>query len=224
VSIDRNADYDKTLAKLQEAVDAHPGLYHDVQTYLRERIDEVLAGAAEPLVVRVEGGDLRTLRKQADRVEESLSDIEGLDDLHVELVADVPEIEVRERLDAAEKYGLKPGDIRRAAATLLSSEEVGDLFHGARAYDVHVLEHPERTPQPERRPQAADRHARRGTVALGRVASVRVRPTPSVVHRQDGSRRIDIAANISDRSLSDIAHDVRDKLETITSRPATTPS
>jgi len=216
VSIDRNADYDKTLAKLEETVDAHPGLYHDVQTYLRERIDEVLAGAAEPLVVRVEGGDLTTLRKQADRVEESLSDIDGLDDLHVELVADVPEIEVRERLDAAEKYGLKPGDIRRAAATLLSSEEVGDLFHGARAYDVHVWSIPSaRHSLSDVRRLPIDTPGG-GTVALGRVARVQVRPTPSVVHRQDGSRRIDIAANISDRSLSDIAHDVRDKLETIT--------
>ena len=59
VSVDRNADYDKTLASIEEVVDAHPGLYHDVQTYLRERIDEVLAGAAEPIVVRVFGPDLR---------------------------------------------------------------------------------------------------------------------------------------------------------------------
>ena len=46
VSVDRNADYDKTLAAIEEVVDGYPGLYHDVQTYLRERIDEVLTGAA----------------------------------------------------------------------------------------------------------------------------------------------------------------------------------
>jgi Cu/Ag efflux pump CusA len=65
VSVDPNADYDKTLAKIPETVDAHPGLYHDVQTYLRERIDEVPAGAAEPIVVRIFGADLKTLRSQA---------------------------------------------------------------------------------------------------------------------------------------------------------------
>src|SRR5215211_5029088 len=143
VSIDRSADYDKTLDALVEAVDAHPGLYHDVQTYLRERIDEVLAGAAEPIVIRIFGADLKTLRGEADRVKEALTDIEGLDDLHVELVADVPEIEVRENLAAAERYGLKPGDVRRAGAVLVSSEEVGDIFRGARAYDVHVWSTPE---------------------------------------------------------------------------------
>jgi Cu/Ag efflux pump CusA len=40
-----------------------------------------------------------------------------------------------------------------------------------------------------------------------------VRPTPNVIHRQDASRRIDVAANAgSDRSLSEIVGDVRHRL------------
>jgi len=35
-------DYDKTLNAVQQAVDGYPGIYRDVQTYLRERIKEVL--------------------------------------------------------------------------------------------------------------------------------------------------------------------------------------
>jgi CzcA family heavy metal efflux pump len=215
ISVDRNADYDKTLERIQEEVDAHPGLYHDVQTYLRERIDEVLAGAAEPIVVRVFGSDLKQLKHQADRVREALSGIDGLDDLHTELVADVPEIEVRENLAAARRYGLKPGDVRRAAATLMSSEEVGDIFRGARAYDVHVWSTPS-----TRNSLTAVRNLPIDTpdgrvVPLDVVADVRVRPTPNVIHRQDTSRRIDIAANTSGRSLSETVSDVRDHLATI---------
>jgi CzcA family heavy metal efflux pump len=213
VSIDQRADYDKTVSALQDAVDAHPGLYHDVQTYLRERIDEVLAGAAEPIVVRIYGSDLKRLRSEAARVREVLSDTEGLRDLHVELSADVPEIEVREKLAAAERYGLKPGDVRRAAAVLVSSEEVGDIFRGGRAYDVHVWSTPG-----TRRSLTDIRNLPIDTpsgdhVRLADVASVRVRPTPNAIHRQDTSRRIDIAANVGDdRSLSSIADDVKARL------------
>ena len=42
-----------------------------------------------------------------------------------------------------EEHGLKPGDIRRQSSALLASEEVGDVFHGGRAYDVHVRAIPE---------------------------------------------------------------------------------
>jgi CzcA family heavy metal efflux pump len=215
VSIDRKADYDKTLNSLEEAVDAHPGLYHDVQTYLRERIDEVLAGAAEPIVVRIFGSDLKQLRRQADRVRDALSGIDGLDDLHTELVADVPEVEVTEKLAAARRYGLKPGDVRRAAAVWMSSEEVGDIFRGARAYDVHVWSTPSsRNSLTDVRNLPVDTPGG-GTVRLGDVATVRVRPTPNVIHREDTSRRIDIAANAGERSLSETVGDVRDRLATI---------
>jgi Cu/Ag efflux pump CusA len=216
VSVDRKADYDKTLHSIQEAVDAHPGLYHDVQTYLRERIDEVLAGAAEPIVVRIFGSDLGELKRQADRVRKKLSGIDGLEDLHTDLVADVPEVEVTEKLAAARRYGLKPGDVRRAAAVWMSSEEVGDIFRGARAYNVHVWSVPQaRDSLTDVRNLPVDVPGG-GTVRLADVASVRVRPTPNVIHREDTSRRIDISANAGDRSLSETVGDVRDRLTTLT--------
>jgi Cu/Ag efflux pump CusA len=59
-------------------------------------------------------------------VREALRNVDGLEDLHTDLVADVPEIEVTENLAAARRYGLKPGDVRRAAGVLVASEEVGD--------------------------------------------------------------------------------------------------
>jgi CzcA family heavy metal efflux pump len=215
VSVDRNADYDKTLKSIQETVDAHPGLYHDVQTYLRERIDEVLAGAAEPIVVRIFGSDLNTLKRQADRVREALSNIDGMEDLHTELVADVPEIEVTEDLAAARRYGLKPGDVRRAAAVWMSSEEVGDIFRGARAYDVHVWSTPSsRDSLTDVRNLPVDTPGG-GTVRLADVADVRVKPIPNVIRREDTSRRIDIAANAAGRSLGDIVGDVRNRLASI---------
>jgi CzcA family heavy metal efflux pump len=217
VSIDPKADYDKTLAALEDEVDAHPGLYHDVQTYLRERIDEVLAGAAEPIVVRIFGPDLTKLRSEADRVKDALADVDGLDDLHVDLVADVPEIEVRENLRAGERYGLKPGDVRRDAAVLASSEEVGDIFRGARAYNVHVWSIPSTRHSLDDIRNLPIDTPNGGRVRLGDVATIRVRPTPNVIHRQNTSRRIDIAANAgADHSLSDIAAGVRAKLARMT--------
>ena len=215
VSVDRNVDYDKTLAAIQDAVDEHPGLYHDVQTYLRERIDEVLAGAAEPLVVRIFGTDLKVLHAQADRIRESLSDVTGLQDLHVELSTNVPQVEVEERLAAGQRYGLKPGDVRRAAATLLASEEVGDIFRGARAYDVHVWSKPRvRQSVTDIRNLPIDTPSG-GRVRLADVASVRIKPSPSSIHREDTSRRLDIAANVSGRPLGAVAEDVSNRLDAI---------
>src|SRR5919199_379391 len=64
VSIDPHADYDKTIDRLRAVADNTPGLFRDVQTYLRERIDEVLAGSTAAIVVRIFGDKLGTLSHQ----------------------------------------------------------------------------------------------------------------------------------------------------------------
>ncbi len=119
-------------------VGALPGLYRDVQTYLRERIKEVLTGSSESIVVRIFGPDLATLREKAAEIEKRVGSVDGVVDAHASLQTDLPHIEVEPDVVAARRHGLAPGDIRRQASTLIASEEVCDIFAGGRAYDVHV--------------------------------------------------------------------------------------
>ena len=58
ISIDPAVDYDKTHAAVLEVVNGYPGLRRDVQTYLKERIREVLTGSSDAIVVRIYGPDL----------------------------------------------------------------------------------------------------------------------------------------------------------------------
>ena len=112
ISIDPEADYDATLAKVQEVVDGYPGLYRDVQTYLKERIREVLTGSSEAVVVRIYGPELATMREVAAEVEEALADVDGLIDLHVELQEDIPHIAVK--VDLAKARAVRHQAGRRA--------------------------------------------------------------------------------------------------------------
>ena len=99
------------------------------QTYLDlERIEEVLTGGQEPVVIRVYGEDLDVLEGESDEILGLLASIDGVKDAHTDISADIPQVEVQVALDKAEKYGIKPGDVRRAAATLVAGEEVGDIF------------------------------------------------------------------------------------------------
>jgi CzcA family heavy metal efflux pump len=215
-SIDKNADYDTAIAGLEEVVDAYPGVFRELLTYLRERIDEVLAASTEPIVVRIFGDDLRQLRHQANRVKAALEDVPGLDELNTELQNDVPEVQVTEDLAAGRRYGLKPGAVRRATSVLVASEEVGDIFRGGRAYDVHVW-----STKKSRRNLTDIRNLPIDTpsgarVRLADVAQVRIRPTINIIRHEEGSRRIDVSAAVADNSsLSEAVANVRDRLEDV---------
>ena len=122
ISVDSSVDYDETVAAVQATVDGYPGLYRDVQTYLKERIREVLTGSSEPITVRVFGSDLQLLLEQADIVNEILGSIPGTAENHVEHQLDIPQVRVTVDLEAAQSYGLKPGDVRRASGRLIAGE------------------------------------------------------------------------------------------------------
>ena len=216
ISVSPEVDYDETLDRVQQTVAYYPGLYRDVQTYLRERIKEVLTGSSESIVVRIYGPDLEVLRTQAHDIEKRIADIEGIVDAHASFQTDLPHIEVEPDLAAARRYGLKPGDIRRQASTLIASEEVSDIYAGGRAYDVHV------TAIPSARDSVTDvENLQLDTptgqrVRLSDVAEVRLAPTPNAIEREKQSLRIDVGANVEDRDLASVVTDVEKRLAGVT--------
>lgn len=215
VHLDPDADYDKSLAEIREVIDSYPGLYRTTQTYLRERVKEVLSGASESIVVRVFGPDTEVLTKKAEEITTELAKIEGTVDPHVEQVEQIPQIEVEVDIDAARRYGITPGYVRRQSSALLASEEVGDIFDGGIAYDVHVWS------QPEFRDSVTDVQnlpidvPGGGQVPLHKVASIDVKPIANLIKHERQTRRIDAAADVAGRDLASTVDDVHAALEDI---------
>jgi Cu/Ag efflux pump CusA len=215
ISVDPDADYDETVEAIETVVNAYPGLFHNVETYLNERIDEVLSGSSQTFVVRIYGPDLKGIHAKADEVKEALAGIDGIVDLNVQLQSEVPQIQVEVDLPAAQRYGLKPGDVRRASGTLLAGEEVGDLFRDGKAYDVNVFSTPAtRTSLSSIRDLPIDtpegKHVR-----LGDVADVRIAPAQSVIYRENASRRIDVGAEVKGSDLGAVMAEVNNRLQQV---------
>ncbi len=216
VSVDPSVDYDETHAKIQEVVDGYPGLRRDVQTYLKERIREVLTGSSDAIVIQIFGHDLETLRGLADEVEGKLDVIPGIIDLHTEQLVNIPQIRVEVDLAAAERYGVKPGDIRRTAAAYMAGEEVGDVFHGGRAYDVQVWSVPETRASLTDFENLLMDTTSGDKVPLKDVADVRIAPTAGHVYHENLARRITVDANVEGRDLGAVTADVKAALASTT--------
>ncbi|HXJ69322.1 MAG TPA: efflux RND transporter permease subunit, partial [Verrucomicrobiae bacterium] len=215
ISVDPKVDYDRTLAAIQSAVDGYPGLIRDVQTYLKERIREVLTGSPTAITVRIFGDDLPTIRAKADELKHAFEDIPGLVDLKVESLKEIPQIDVKVDLAAAERYGVKPGDVRRDAAALMTGTEVGDIFRDGKAYDVNVWSTPENRNSIYDVSELKIDTPHHGQVRLADLAEVKLVSTPNAVERWQMKRKIDVRANVRGRDLGSVVKDVRTKLATV---------
>ncbi len=212
VSVDPEVDYDIALASIHRTVEGYPGLFRDVQTYLRERIKEVLTGTSQSVVVRISGPDLDVLQEKADEIQERVAGVEGVIDAHTDLHDELPHIEVEPDLAAAREHGLKPGDIRRQTSTLLASEEVSDLWYAGQAYDVRVWSIPSVRDSVADVERLSIDTPNGGRVRLAEVADVRLAPTPNAIERELQSRRLDVGANVEGRDLGSVVAEVEERV------------
>lgn len=213
ISTSPSVDYAKTVNAVRNVVNSYPGLYRDVETYLNERIEEVLTGSKEAVVVRVYGQDLNEMRNTANAVLGKVSEVSGVVDQHVDLSVDTPQIQVEVDLAKAAQYGLKPGDVRRQTAAMVAGQEMGNVFQDNQVYGVFVWSTPATRSSTTAISDLTLNTASGSTVRLGDLATVSLRSDPYLVTRDQNSRYLDVGANVQGRDLSAVVQDIRSKLK-----------
>ena len=215
VSIDPAANYGAALAAIEEVLDSSVGMTGEVQTYLSKKMREALTGREETLTVRVYGHELEIIQAKAEEIGRILEQIQGIEDPRIEQAAAEPTLEVEVDLDRASRYGLKPGDIRRATSTLVSGITVGALFQEQKVFDVVVWGTPEiRNNLSDIQGLMIDTEEDE-QVRLGDVAHVRIGQSNSVIRREGVSRRIDVDADVRGRSLNDVMREVARRISDV---------
>src|SRR5439155_20882847 len=116
------------------------------------------------------------------------------------LPVEEPTLEVEVDLAAAQKHGINPGTVRRAASTLLNGIQVGSLFQEQKIFDVVVWS------TPKTRGSLADVETLLidtpfdVPVRLGDVAEERIVPRPSRGRHVDVSLYLNLAINVNVRN------------------------
>ena len=215
VSIDPSADYDATVALVKQVVAGYPGLSPEVLTYLHAKLREELSGTSESLVVRVYGEDTNIIRKKAEEVEKVLAKIDGVVGSKVQYSKEMPILEMEVDIEKANRFGLKPGDLRRAATSLVSGIVVGSLFEEQKVFDVVVWGAPETRHNLTNIQELLINTPSGGHVRLKDVAAVRIVPGTTVINRDAVARRMDVTANVHGRDLAAVAADVKSGIQQI---------
>ncbi len=213
LSLSPGADYPKVLAEVRAVASSYPGTYTDVQTYLHERIDEVLTdGTTDDVVVRVYGPGLSELGTLGNQLAAVLARVPGLVDVHPIALEFIPQIDVQVNLAAAQRYGLTPGVIRRAAAVMMASEPMAEISSGGALTVVAAWSTPGTRQDLSSLGQLELDTPSGGHVELGQVASITGQSSASQVLRENGQRYTEVDADVSGRSLSSVTSAVKTAL------------
>ncbi|MGH1348802.1 MAG: efflux RND transporter permease subunit [Nannocystales bacterium] len=196
ISVDPDTDLEATLEEVSGVIEGYPGIYRDVQTYLQERVREVLTGGSGAIIVRIFGPDLGVLAYEGEQVAALLEAVPGVSHASAGALTMVPQVEVVPNLERCAALGIDPGAVRAEVATLIQGTAVGTFVRGQQPINIVVRAPPS---------QHGDVSSIRGlmigagggkAVRLADIADVRVRPMQTGITHLRGTRKLDVTVEL----------------------------
>jgi Cu/Ag efflux pump CusA len=215
ISLDPKADYGQTVAKVRDVTEGYVGVVQNAQTYLQGSVNQELAEPSDRITVRVYGAEEPVIREKAQEIASALKGRPGVAAVVVPPRVEAPAIEIETDLAKAERHGLKPGDVRRAASTLLGRIQVGSLFQDQKVFSVVVWGKPDIRQSLTDVSDLLIDTPDGASVRLGDVASVRIKPAELVINRDAVSRYVDVDVSVDGRNSSAMRAEIEDAIQQV---------
>ena len=208
LTLDGSADYRSVSDSIDRVAQRYPGVRTALMTYTSDRLSVATAPGDHDIVVRLFGQDLAAMQATAAKVAGAMSTVQGLQGAHVLAIPRQPTVHVEVDLAAADKAGLRPGDVRREATTLASGLVVGNLYEQAKVFDVVVLGTPTIRANLSGLDDVKIDTPSGSQVRLGDVAKVTVGPEPASIVHDQAMRSVDVVADLTGGGAADVVADV----------------
>ncbi len=211
---------ERVLEEIRQRLSLIPGMNVTVGQPISHRIDHMLSGTRANIAVKIFGPDLDVLQNLARSVETVARGVPGAVDVNVEAQASIPTVRVH--FDRAElaRFGLPAGAAAEAMRTAFVGSEVGQVFEGQVAFPLVV-----RYPAEVQRDLESIRRTRIDTpsgawIPLAAVADIREDRGPNFISRENGQRKIVVAANVAGRDLRSVVEEIRKAVAASVDLPA----
>lgn len=131
--------YDEAQDKMRKTLARFAGATFSMNSFLVERIDEILSGFTSGVAVNIFGNNLTILDGEAREAARALGRIRGVADVQLQAPPGAPQVEVRLRPSDVARWGFDPVDVLETIRTAFGGDVVGQIYQGNRVFDVSVF-------------------------------------------------------------------------------------
>jgi CzcA family heavy metal efflux pump len=197
------------MEEVRERLAGIPGISINIGQPLGHRIDHMLSGTRASIAIKLFGTDLSTMYRLANEVKGEIEGIDGLVDLNVEQLVEIPQIQIRPRAEMLAKYGIPASALTRFVETAIAGEKVSEVYESDLNFDLVV-----RYDAQYRNSIEAIRGMLIDTgdghkVPLGFVADVVSVSGPNTINRENVKRKLVISANTAGRDVGSVVEEVQ---------------
>ncbi len=204
---------------VRKALAEFPGVNFSVKTFLTERVEETLSGYTASVVVNLYGDNLDKLDEKAQEIANALGQVAGATEVQVQSPPGTPQLIVRLREDALQRWGFEPVQVLEAVRTAFQGEVVGQVYDGNRVFNVSTLLDPALRRSIADVGQLPLRNASGTYVRLKDLATI-YQSSGRYVVLHNGSRRVQtITCNVAGRDVASFVGEAYKLISTSISLP-----
>jgi CzcA family heavy metal efflux pump len=204
-----SADPKQTESDIRDIVARFPGPSVSINPFLTERMDEIIGGGVEQVLINIYGEDLAMLDRKAAEIARLIGGIKGAADVRVESPPGTPEVRIRLKPERLRQFGFEPGALLDEIQTAYQGAEVGQIYDGERVFGVAViLDQPSRT-DVSRIGELMFQNTDGTRLPLGQLADIEQTSGRYDIPHEGTRRRQVIGCNVAGRDLSSFVEDIQ---------------
>ena len=200
------ADVRQTLAGIQ-------GMATTVGQPLGHRIDHMLSGTRANIAIKLFGTDLSEMFLLGNKIQNSITGIDGLVDVSVEQQTETPQLQVRANRGMLAKYGITIEDFNEFIDLAFAGEKLADIYEGQRSFDLILRLNKNYTESIDGIKSALIDIGNGRKVPLEEIADIVSAGGPNNISRENVQRKIVVSANVSGRDLKSVVEDIRKNID-----------
>jgi len=179
-----------------------PGYSIGISQPIIDGVNDLIGGAHSPLVIKIYGDDLPTLRDIGRQIVAVLYTIPGTSSASIFQEPPIPQIEIKLDREKAARYGINMTDVQNVIQTGVGQAPVSTVFVGERVYPLTVRFTPEARNHPEALANLFVSTASGMQIPLAQIATIRVRSGESTITRENSQRNLTIRIDNRDPDLT----------------------
>lgn len=200
---------DEIIADIRQKLSVVKGVTLVVGQPISHRIEHLLSGVQAQIALKLYGNDLAELRSTAGQIKNQMQGVQGVVDLNIERQVMVPQLQIRIKRDALQRYGLQAGKVAEELEVFYNGKVTGQMYDGQKSFDILI-----RTNERERSNIEAIRNTQISTpdgklVPLEQIADIEQTVTVNQVMHENTQRRMVISANVQGRDLGSTVEEIK---------------
>jgi cobalt-zinc-cadmium resistance protein CzcA len=210
----------QVVADLEAIVTPVPGNRYEFLQPIQMRFNELLAGVRTELAVKVFGDDFDQLIALGAELESAIASVPGAADVAVEQATGLPVMTMSPQLDVIARFGISLQEVQDTVAVALGGVKAGNYYEGDRRSDIIVRQAAKQRENPDTFSSLPIMTSEGEVVPLGELVNMQVESGYNQIYRENGKRRVVVAANVRGRDLGSFVEDVQRAVEANVEIPA----